>query len=188
MNEKKSSIHLIIFDVVIVGLLVFILISNSGQYFSFALKKSYFEDAETEAFYDESVKKYENDKYKFSLFYPKEYELITFEQGRVDVILIRQRGSDLDLQINISPFGENITKITPDRVKRDLPDLEVINPQEMKISRGKVDALIFNSGEDELDNKVEVWFVHRGRLYQISTYESLVDLSKIVLESINFIQ
>jgi len=139
---------------------------------------------------------YIDSQYKFSFEYPKDFTATKFQEGEdSNTILVQEKESKKSFQIFISPFDEP-GPLTAERVKQDLPDLIIKNPEQRVLKNG-AKALIFFSEEPSLGEIREIWFiypvsgadsngVHNGYLYQISTYKELDSLVAKILETWKF--
>jgi hypothetical protein len=115
---------------------------------------------------------YSNSKYNFSFKYPKGFTVANFQEGEYgETILIRKHGAKDAFQIFISPFDEP-GSLTKERILKDVPDM-VIENAENRILKNGAPGLIFFSQEPSLGRTREVWFIHNGYLYQVSTYVEL---------------
>lgn len=119
---------------------------------------------------------YTNHKYGFSFGYPKEFNISEFTEGEADVILAKDETGD-GFQIFIKPFDEP-GPITKKRILKDIPDIHISNDKEISVGGEK--ALSFTSQYVSLET-LEIWFVHGGNLYQISSFpDSASKLEKII--------
>ena len=94
-----------------------------------------------------------------------EGQLLTFDKGPVG------------FQIFILSFNEP-GSITTDRIKQDLPGIQMDNIQYATLDG--VNILFFDSNTNGLDT-YEAWTVNKGRLYQILTYRGMEDFLHQVL-------
>lgn len=139
---------------------------------------------------------YTDSQYKFSFEYPKDFTVTKFKEGEEgDTILVQKQGSKDGFQIFISSFDEP-GPLTKERVKQDLPDLKMENPEQRVLKNG-VPALIFFSEEASLGQTREIWFIHPVRnpdsngasnyyLYQVSTYKELDSLVAAIISTWKF--
>jgi len=121
---------------------------------------------------------YENAYWGFSFNYAGDFKVSEIdEENGAFTVLAEGTGEKRTFQIFIADFEEE-GPITPDRIKKDLPDIKIEQPQ--TISFAGTEALAFIS-PDEQGKMVEIWFVYGGALYQIRSYFELTDeLSKIL--------
>jgi len=128
---------------------------------------------------------YTDSQYKFSFEYPKDFTVTKFQEGEDgDTILVQEKESKKSFQVFIAFFDEP-GPLTKERVLEDLPDLIIKNPEQRILKNGEP-ALIFFSEEPSLGETREIWFVHNGYLYQISTYTTLDSLVAKILETWKF--
>ena len=110
---------------------------------------------------------YRNTMYDFSLKYPKGFLTNSFRQGDADFVTISDNATGLGVQISITSFDEPTTNITAERVKQDIPDIVINDPQDVLLgSLGRGIAFVDGSGSEA---KRQVWFVARGHLFQLTT-------------------
>ncbi|PJE69041.1 hypothetical protein COU96_01905, partial [Candidatus Shapirobacteria bacterium CG10_big_fil_rev_8_21_14_0_10_38_14] len=141
--------------------------NNINEYQSVSGNEQTFTIAQSE---DGENNIYTDSQYKFSFEYPKNFTATKFQEGEEgDTILVQEKESKKSFQIFISPFDEP-GPLTKERVKQDLPDLIINNPEQRVLKNGAV-ALVFFSEESSIGETREIWFVHNGYLYQISTYK-----------------
>jgi len=122
-----------------------------------------------------NLEKYQSDQ-GFSFWHPgfevstvpdQAGELITFDKGPVG------------LQIFIVSFDEP-GPITPQRIKQDLPSLEMKDIQYATLDG--VEAVFFNSNSGDLDT-YEAWIINNDRLYQVMTYQGMEDFLHEVMNT-----
>jgi len=128
---------------------------------------------------------YTDSQYKFSFEYPKDFTVTKFKEGEEgDTILVQKKGSKDGFQVFISPFDEP-GPLTEERVLQDLPDLKMESPEQRLLKNGEP-ALIFFSEETSLGQTREIWFIHNGYLYQVSTYKELDSLVAAIISTWKF--
>lgn len=135
---------------------------------------------------------YADDVYDFSFKHPDGFSALKMPDAGGDLILV-QGPADKTFQVFVSPFDEPASELTSDRIKFDLPDMEVINPEQIAIGGEGIPALMFNSKHESLGDTREVWFVwppdplpHGNYLYQISAYANLDAFLGPILETWRF--
>lgn len=131
---------------------------------------------------------YSNKKYGFSFHYPDGFNVSEFAEGELGDIVLMQGPSKNNIQagfqIFIAPFDEP-GPITKERILQDEPTMMVENGQSIILPSG-IPAFAFLSKNQSLGHTLEVWFVHNGYLYQISTYASLIDFMTAILGTFSF--
>ena len=107
----------------------------------------------------------------FSFGYPKGMTYSEFKDETGAEILLFQGGGDA-FQVSIRLFDEP-GPLTVARIRHDIPDLYIEEPQIALIGPGKeVSAFIFFSQDSAAGKTREVWYVHGGYLYQISAHDT----------------
>jgi len=134
------------------------------------------------------TKPYSNDQYKFSLNMPENFaarEIPADDSGATTILLESADRAD-GVQIIISAFDEDLHALTADRIHQDVPDMKISEPQPVGIGANYT-GLAFKSDNDAFNGASrEVWFVLRGNLYQISTYDRLDPLLKTIFATWKF--
>jgi hypothetical protein len=111
-------------------------------------------------------------------------ELPADENGAQTVAL--QNASGDGVQITITPFDEDLAVLSKERIAQDVPDLKISDEQSVEIGANHT-GLAFKSDNAAFGGASrEVWFVFRGNLYQISTYERLDPLLKAIFATWQF--
>jgi hypothetical protein len=106
--------------------------------------------------------------YNFTFQYPQRFSVSAFDDRGGHVVLVQQEGGQTAVQIFITDWDEPTNAVTPERIKQDLPDLQIRNRGKMQMA-GKGDALTFVGESEQFGTTREVWFARRGHLYQIIT-------------------
>ncbi len=134
------------------------------------------------------TKSYSNATHNFSLMTPGDFEaqeLPADENGAETVTLQNALGDGV--QITITAFDEDIMDLTLERVQADVPDLKLTDVQRVDIGESR-HGLAFKSDNAAFGGASrEVWFVFRGTLYQISTYERLDPLLQAIFQTWKFL-
>ena len=110
--------------------------------------------------------RYTNEEYGFSFAVPEGF--VVREIANV-IVVDNEMGEGV--QVVMTPIGEDILALTEERIRADIPDFVIEEPQVVEIEGGRK-GLAFASDSEAFDGASrEVWFVHSHNLYQISTYE-----------------
>ena len=129
--------------------------------------------------------KYQNDRYRFSLYYPFGFQVGEFkETDDYTTIVIQNIEKRLGIQIYISSPEENII-LSKSRIEQDIPDMTVEDPQPLQIGNSD-NGIAFLSKNPSFGESREVWFMFKGNLYQVSTYISLDPLLQAILNTWEF--
>lgn len=136
-------------------------------------------------FSKDNVAQFDHPTLGFSFSYPKDMNIgdIPDKDSDSETILIQNPNSKAGIQIYITSYDEN-EPLTAEKIKTDLPEMAVSNPQE--ISVGTIKAISFESTDESANKTREVWFNFNNRLYQITTYAELTDFLKQILTTWKF--
>ncbi len=136
------------------------------------------------------TKAYANSAYKFSLKMPDAFEAADVQSDEVggDTVLLQDKQGN-GIQIAITPFEEDKGEgyvLTQEKIHAEVPDLKITDVQPVEVG-AHYTGLAFKSDNAAFGSASrEVWFVFRGNLYQISTYERLDDLLKQIFATWQF--
>lgn len=150
------------------------------------------------------TKNYTNSDYGFSLKMPEGFEARTIHDdasGSESIMLEGSRDSansttstdsvqagsgPVGIQILITPFDEDIVVLDAARIHQDLPALSITDEQVVEVGPTNK-GLAFKSDNDAFGGASrEVWFVYKGHLYQISTYQRLDSLLQAIFGTWEF--
>lgn len=145
---------------------------------------------------DDTTSTFIHKKHNFSFNYPSDLKVSNFREGEGEQILFQGENGDPAgggaswFQIYITPWDEG-EGITVDRIKQDLPDILIKEPQFVILGPRQKEgvgpkALIFFSQETGLGETREVWFVQEGNLYQITAYKKLDSMIGEILSTLVF--
>lgn len=116
------------------------------------------------------TKEYQNAHYGFSLLYPNYLEVSTFDEGGGATTITFQNVEKAEgFQIFIVPYSES--QVSEQRFKYDEPSGVRESLKSIVVGGASGDA--FYSTNTELGDTREVWVVHGGFLYEITTHKSL---------------
>lgn len=110
----------------------------------------------------------------FSFRYPDGFKISSTAEELGETILVQKEGGGAKegFQIFISEFDEP-GPITGERIKIDLPEIVIEQPQDIELGirnqESGIGALIFFSQDESFGKTREVWFVHKGFLYQVTS-------------------
>jgi len=113
---------------------------------------------------------YKNAERGFTLDYPQELQVKDTDEGETThTIVFSDSTGEKSFQIFFTPyFGDQITQ---SRILEDVPSGTFTEPIEVVIG-GSIHALAFESTLD-IGEIREVWFIHNGYLFEVSTYKDL---------------
>jgi hypothetical protein len=118
----------------------------------------------------ENFEPYAHPRLPFSFVYPKGLRVSSFvEVNGSEVLVFEGDGKRTGFQISVFAYDES-GPLTPKRIHRDLPSIIIQEPQTALIGEPQTSALIFWSHDAVVGRTREVWFIHGGMLYQVSSY------------------
>lgn len=133
---------------------------------------------------------YQNDQYKFVFKYPTGFSAIITPSDYYDVLVVQNSEKKIGLQILISPLPSGFadTKSADSDLSAGVvessADVSVSSPQAVTIGGSKGKGLAFDSSNESFGGKsYEVWFIHAGHLYQISTYKAFAGFLKGLMKT-----
>lgn len=113
---------------------------------------------------------YRNEKYHFSIFRSSLKEVKEFDEGGGASTVTFENLNDVrGWQLFVVPYGA--AQVTEQRFRKDVPSGVRTNVQDITVD-GAVGAA-FYSKDASLGETFEVWFVHDGFLYELTTLKSL---------------
>lgn len=116
------------------------------------------------------AREYRSATYHFSLFYPQELSVTEHaEGGGAMTITFQNVGDSTGFQIFIVPYTG--TQVSEERFRRDEPS--GIRKSLTTVSVDGAVAAAFYSANTMLGETREVWFLHGGYLYEVTTLKSL---------------
>lgn len=116
-----------------------------------------------------NAKKYTSERYGFSLYYPQDLVVEEFEEGNgAQTITFDSGEGTAGFQIFIVPYTEQ--SVTRERFSLDVPSGVFKDP--INIVVGGVPATAFLSENDIMGETREVWVIHNGHLFEMTTYRS----------------
>lgn len=155
--------HFVIGLVIICGALLLAFLPDNGQSFQDDILRP--GDASEKGLGET----YTNTRYRFSLSYPPELSVRVYEEPHNSQTLVFDDGKEKSFQIFITPYAE--TEISERRFLMDAPSGVRENPVEIFV--GGERATMFFSKHALLGDTREVWFIHNGFLYEVTTYRKL---------------
>lgn len=146
----------------------------------------------------EQGKIYEEFDVLFRFLYPPDFTVTEIDDESGYTILAQNSAKKAAFQIFLNPFdlsteasakaGESWV-LTPARIKKDLPNMIIENPQPVLIGADKnIPALIFFSQDQTLGRTREIWFVGNGHLFQVETFADQDSLIGPVMDTFQFLQ
>jgi len=132
----------------------------------------------------ENTRQYKNIERGFSIDYPESLLVKDFDEGETThTIVFSEEVDGKNFQIFFTPYLGN--QVTQERINMDIPDGKIIEPVDIVIGEG-ITALAFFSNS-KLGELREVWFIHDGYLYQLTTYKEWDEWLANIMKSWKFI-
>jgi len=146
----------------------------------------------------EGYKRFTHPLYGFSVEYPEELDITTFEEDEHSETVVFRTPEDesvsleekIGFQIFISPFEED-SILTYERIREDLPFATIEDPVEVVIGTKtgqETQALLFWSEDPTIGRTRELWFVYNSNLYEVTTFAHLDNFLASILTTWNFNQ
>jgi hypothetical protein len=128
---------------------------------------------------------YTNTHYGFSIKYPLDFVETEYPEGADALTIVFQKTGEESkgFQIFVIPYPE--TQISQERIKTDLKGAPMKNVTEV-ILPGNIRAVHFNSVAPIIGDSSEVWFIHNGYLFEVTTYAALDTWLAGVLATMQF--
>lgn len=164
-TRTRNGISLRTVCLIVLGALV---IGGLGTYF--ALRGGETTDSAQEPYVVPPLNKgYMSEDHRFSVTMPEGFSARESSIDGVDTIVFENDKAE-GIQIVISPY-DDVPQLTKAMILKDIPDMAVTDEQPVEIGSNHT-GIAFKSDNPAFDGASrEVWFVFRGELFQISTYE-----------------
>lgn len=130
-------------------------------------------------------KEYRNAAYAISFFYPEELVMKEFKEiGSAMTVTFEDEAGGKEFQMFVVPYLRD--DITPERFQMDVPSgvREKETDIEVAAARGKQ----FYSQDARLGETYEIWFIHNGFLYEVTTHKELDIWIKNILATLIFLK
>ncbi len=128
--------------------------------------------------------RYANAHYGFSLVYPSTFIMNEVPAGEDAMTVVFQRpGAEEGFQIFIVPYPE--TQISKERIQKDLRGAPMKNVTQVVLP-GNVQAVHFGSQAPVIGESSEVWFIHGGYLFEVTTYANQDAQLATILATLQF--
>jgi len=132
----------------------------------------------------EGYVKYENKQYGFSFYHAQEAEVSEYDEGGGAMTVVLENKSTVrGMQIFIVPYNEPL--ISEERFKMDVPSGVRKNVEDTILDG--VRAVTFNSYDERLGETREIWVIHNGYLFEITTMSGTGNWFIPVIQSWRFL-
>jgi hypothetical protein len=127
---------------------------------------------------------YSNPQFHFSLSYPRNLQVREYkEAGGGLTVTFQDVVADQEFQVYVTPYSD--TQITDAQFKLDEPSGVKTDPTDVVVDGAR--GIEFFSNAPRLNDTREVWFIHGGFLYEVTTYKELDAWLQPILHSWQFI-
>lgn len=128
--------------------------------------------------------RYANAHYGFSIVYPASLTLNEVPGGSDAMTAVFQKpGVEEGFQIFIVPYPDE--QITKERIQKDLRGAPMKEVTQIVLP-GNIQAVHFTSQAPVIGDSSEVWFIHGGYLFEVTTYASQDAALAAVLATLQF--
>jgi hypothetical protein len=127
---------------------------------------------------------YANKQFHFSVEYPSDLPLRTYDEvGGGFTAAFQDHSTHVGFEVYVTPYSG--TQITDAQFQLDEPSGVIQDRTDTTVDG--VQATTFFGHNDAIGDTREVWFIHGGFLYEVTTYKELDAWLQPILESWRFI-
>lgn len=113
---------------------------------------------------------YRNETYGFSYYHTPEAKITEYDEGSGAMTIVHENFQKVrGMQIFIVPYSEST--ISEERFKMDVPSGVRTNVENTTLDG--VRAVTFNSFDQKLGETREIWVIHNGYLFEITTFKGV---------------
>jgi hypothetical protein len=126
---------------------------------------------------------YHNEKYGFSYWHTPQATITEYDEGGGAMTVVHENFEKVrGMQIFIVPYTESL--ITEERFKADVPSGVRSNVEDTTLDG--VRAVTFNSIDEDLGETREIWIIHNGFLFEITTMKGVGNWFAPIIQSWRF--
>ncbi len=127
---------------------------------------------------------YRNERYRFALLYPNSLSVKAYDEGGGAMTVTFQNIKAAEgFQIFIVPYAQN--QISEARFRQDEPS--GIRQKPLNVSIDAVAATSFYSSNVSLGDTAEIWFLHGGYLFEVTTVKPLAPWLSAIMQNWQFL-
>jgi len=133
----------------------------------------------------QGAREFKSERYSFSLLYPEAMIVKEFDEGGgASSFTFEDIKGSQGFQIFIAPYSGS--QVSPERFKQDIPSSIRKEPKDFQVDG--VVATAFYSEDQLLGETREIWFIHEGYLFELTTLKLLENLLSEVVGTWQFIE
>lgn len=117
----------------------------------------------------EGLATYDHETPFFAFAYPKELKVTELTEKNGNEAIFLGGGEKQGFQLHFFPFDEE-GPLTVERIRKDMPEVVIEEPQTALITSTQISAVLFWSNDTVLGKTRELWFIHDGYFYQLTTF------------------
>jgi hypothetical protein len=126
---------------------------------------------------------YSNPQFHYSLSYPRNLQVQEYQEaGGAFTVTFQDIVADQEFQVYVTPYSNS--QITDAQFKLDEPSGVKIDPTDVTVDGAS--GIEFFSNAPRMNDTREVWFIHNGLLYEVTTYKELDAWLKPIMLSWQF--
>lgn len=127
---------------------------------------------------------YRNEHYRFALFYPSDLAVNLHDEGTgASTITFQNTDSGKGFQIFILPYAA--PQVSTERFKKDVPS--GVRKESVNVTVDGAFGTMFLSEQSLLGPTREIWVIHDGYLFEISTLKPLDSWLQSIMASFQFL-
>ena len=130
------------------------------------------------------LREYQSERYGFSLFYPEDLAVREIDEGGgATTVIFENPQAARGFQIFIVPYEG--TLVSEERFLKDAPSGVRESPVDFYLDG--VLATAFYGRNNFLGETREIWFIHNGYLYEVTTFKGLGDWFAPIMQTWRFL-
>jgi hypothetical protein len=130
-------------------------------------------------------REYRNEAYRFMLYYPGTLSVRTHDEGGGAATVVFESIKPAEgFQVFIVPYAAN--QVSEERFRQDEPS--GVRAQMQAVSVDGAQGASFFSTNIALGETAEIWFIHDGYLYEVTTLKALAPWLSDVMQTWKFLK
>ncbi len=127
---------------------------------------------------------YRNRQFHFSVQYPAAISPVEKQESGTLTVIFQGASGEEGFQVYAAPFPKKA--ITDDQFLRDVPS--GVRNELRSITISSTPATAFYSTDAQIGDTFEVWFIHGGVLYEVTTYKEFENDLMQILSTWSFVE